>query len=55
MTRNETKELGCNEQLFKQIVKTTFNQRRKTLRNSIISDSGERKSAQCRPNLQQTA
>ena len=35
MTRNETKELGCNEQLFKQIIKTTFNQRRKTLRNSI--------------------
>ena len=35
MTRNETKELGCNEKLFKQIVKTTFNQRRKTLRNSI--------------------
>lgn len=35
MTRNETKELGCDEKLFKQIVKTTFNQRRKTLRNSI--------------------
>ena len=35
MTRNETKELGCNEQLFKQIVKTTYNQRRKTLRTSI--------------------
>lgn len=35
MTRNETMELGCNEKLFKQIVKTTFNQRRKTLRNSI--------------------
>ena len=35
MTRNDTKELGCNEQLFKQVVKTTFNQRRKTLRNSI--------------------
>ena len=35
MTRNNTQELGCNEQLFKQIVKTTFNQRRKTLRNSI--------------------
>lgn len=35
MTRNETMELGCNERLFKQIVKTTFNQRRKTLRNSI--------------------
>lgn len=35
MTRNNTQELGCNERLFKQIVKTTFNQRRKTLRNSI--------------------
>lgn len=35
MTRNETKELGCNEKLFRQVVKTTFNQRRKTLRNSI--------------------
>ena len=39
MTRNETKELGCNERLFKLIVKTTFNQRRKTLRNSISSIS----------------
>lgn len=35
MTRNEVQELGCDERLFKQIVKTTFNQRRKTLRNSI--------------------
>lgn len=35
MTRNETTSLGCDEKLFKQIVKTTFNQRRKTLRNSI--------------------
>ncbi len=35
MTRNETHDLGCNEKLFKQVVKTTFNQRRKTLRNSI--------------------
>ena len=37
MTRNETNDLGCDEKLFKQIVKTTFNQRRKTLRNSIAS------------------
>ena len=37
MTRNSTKELGCNEKLFKLIIKTTFNQRRKTLRNSISS------------------
>ena len=35
MTRNATTALGCDERLFKQIVKTTFNQRRKTLRNSI--------------------
>ena len=37
MTRNDTTDLGCDEKLFKQIVKTTFNQRRKTLRNSISS------------------
>lgn len=37
MTRNETTRLGCDEKLFRQIVKTTFNQRRKTLRNSIAS------------------
>ena len=35
MTRNETQVLNCNEKLFKTVVKTTFNQRRKTLRNSI--------------------
>lgn len=41
MTRNETCELGCNEKLFKQIVKATFNQRRKTLRNSITPILGK--------------
>ncbi len=35
MTRNNRQSLGCDEVLMKQIVKTTFNQRRKTLRNSI--------------------
>ncbi len=35
MKRNDTKELGCDEALFKRVVKTTFNQRRKTLRNNI--------------------
>lgn len=35
MTRNDTRELGCDEKLFRLVVKTTFNQRRKTLRNSI--------------------
>ena len=35
MTRNSRKELGCDEALYKQTVKTSFNQRRKTLRNSM--------------------
>ena len=41
MTRNNTKELGCDERLFKRLVKTTFNQRRKTLRNNIRPLLGE--------------
>ncbi|MGN0280714.1 MAG: 16S rRNA (adenine(1518)-N(6)/adenine(1519)-N(6))-dimethyltransferase RsmA [Prevotella sp.] len=35
MTRNETTDLGCDEALFKRVVKTVFNQRRKMLRVSI--------------------
>ena len=35
MTRNEVTDLGCNEQLFRRVVKTTFNQRRKMLRVSL--------------------
>ena len=35
MKRNDTKALGCDATLFKKVVKTTFNQRRKTLRNNI--------------------
>lgn len=35
MTRNDRKELGCDEKLFKTVVKTSFNQRRKMLRNSM--------------------
>jgi len=35
LTRNQTTELGCDEHLFRSVVKTTFNQRRKTLRNNI--------------------
>ena len=33
--RNTRTELGCDEVLFKKIIKATFNQRRKTIRNSI--------------------
>lgn len=35
LTRNSVPALCCNEALFRQVVKTTFNQRRKTLRNSL--------------------
>lgn len=35
MTRNSTARLGCNEALFKRVVKTVFNQRRKMLRVSL--------------------
>lgn len=34
MTRNGVTDLGCDEQLFKRVVKTVFNQRRKMLRVS---------------------
>ncbi|MCM1076410.1 MAG: 16S rRNA (adenine(1518)-N(6)/adenine(1519)-N(6))-dimethyltransferase RsmA [Bacteroides sp.] len=35
MTRNSVTDLGCDADLFKTVVKTTFGQRRKTIRNSI--------------------
>ena len=35
LTRNGRKTLGCDESMFKAVVKTAFNQRRKTMRNSL--------------------
>ena len=35
LTRNDRKKLDCDEVLFFKVVKTAFNQRRKTLRNSL--------------------
>lgn len=35
LTRNDVTSLGCDERRFKTVVKTTFGQRRKTIRNSI--------------------
>ncbi len=43
LRRNDKKKLNCNEKFFKQVVKQSFSQRRKTLRNSlkpIIGKSG---------------
>lgn len=35
LCRNSREDLGCDADLFKKVVKTAFNQRRKTLRNSL--------------------
>lgn len=35
LTRNNRTSLDCDEKLFKTVIKTAFNQRRKTLRNSM--------------------
>lgn len=35
LKRNNTKQLDCDEKLFVRVVKTGFNQRRKTLRNAL--------------------
>lgn len=35
LKRNSRTELGVDEKMFKQVVKTAFNQRRKTLRNAL--------------------
>jgi 16S rRNA (adenine1518-N6/adenine1519-N6)-dimethyltransferase len=35
LRRNGRTDLGCNEKMFKTVIKTAFNQRRKTLRNSL--------------------
>ena len=37
LTRNEVKELSCDEKLFFRLVKQGFNNRRKTLRNALKS------------------
>ncbi|MDO4971484.1 MAG: 16S rRNA (adenine(1518)-N(6)/adenine(1519)-N(6))-dimethyltransferase RsmA [Bacteroidales bacterium] len=37
LVRNNVTDLGCDERLFKSVVKTSFGMRRKTLRNSLKS------------------
>jgi 16S rRNA (adenine1518-N6/adenine1519-N6)-dimethyltransferase len=41
LCRNDVETLDCDEILFKNVVKTGFNQRRKTLRNALKSIIGE--------------
>ena len=40
-TRNNRSCMNCNEQLFKNVVKTAFNQRRKQMRNSLMGIVGK--------------
>lgn len=42
LTRNHVENLGCDEELFFKVIKATFNQRRKTIRNSIKAISGSK-------------
>jgi 16S rRNA (adenine1518-N6/adenine1519-N6)-dimethyltransferase len=49
MIRNKRTELSCDETLFKTVVKTAFNQRRKTLRNSLKTLLGENKTISALP------
>ena len=41
LTRNNRQQLDCDEALFKTIVKTAFNQRRKQMRNSLMGIIGK--------------
>ena len=42
LTRNSVQCLDCDETLFKKTVKATFNQRRKTIKNSLKLITGDR-------------
>ena len=58
LTRNGRTSLGCDDKLFRQVVKTAFNQRRKTLRNALKPLLGRlAPQTQCADNqtLEQTA
>lgn len=41
LTRNHRQSMNCNETLFKTVVKTAFNQRRKQMRNSLMALVGK--------------
>lgn len=54
MTRNETTELGCDEKLFKQIVKPRSTSAARPCATQSLR-YWKREPAQCRPDIQQTA
>ncbi|MBQ1647863.1 MAG: ribosomal RNA small subunit methyltransferase A [Bacteroidales bacterium] len=52
LTRNSRTSLGCDEKLFRTVVKTAFGQRRKTLRNSLKPILANKQSRLCNPSEQ---
>ena len=50
LRRGGRTSLGCDEKLFRQVVKTAFNQRRKTLRNALKPILGENRGNQPQDN-----
>lgn len=52
LVRNNVDNLGCDEKLFRIVVKSTFNQRRKTIRNSIRSINFDYESLKEHPFMQ---
>ncbi|MDR1764073.1 MAG: 16S rRNA (adenine(1518)-N(6)/adenine(1519)-N(6))-dimethyltransferase RsmA [Dysgonamonadaceae bacterium] len=49
LTRNSRTALDCDESLFRAVVKTAFNQRRKTMRNSLKSLLEDRRELAAEP------
>ena len=49
LVRNDVTDLGCDERLFKTVVKTSFGQRRKTLRNSLRAMFAQKPEALAHP------
>jgi len=52
LVRNDVASLDCDEVLFKQIVKTTFGQRRKMLRSTVASFVGKESTVLRHPMMQ---
>lgn len=52
LVRNNVEHLDCDEKLFRAVVKATFNQRRKTIRNSIRAVKFDHESISDHPFMQ---
>jgi len=48
LTRNDVMSLDCDEKLMKQVIKATFNHRRKTIRNTVGAMYPELRDLECK-------